>query len=394
MAQRPDDICPRPDFLPAQPTRPAATPIHLATVWQCESPEQAGQILGGDLPGYVYRRDGHPNADLLAEKCRLLHRAERASVTSSGMSALAAVLLSQLQAGDHLIVSRQAYGRTLQLLVHEAQRLGIDSTVADTNDAVGLSHAFTPRTRLLVVETISNPRLEVADVPALAELARSRGAQLLVDNTFASPIVCRPLELGAELVMESVTKMMNGHSDVLLGLLCGSSAAWSRVPAVISTWGLASSPFDCWLAERGLATAHLRIERACQTALAAAQFIAARSEVERVDYPGLTTHPQHELARRQFGGRFGSIVTFHLRGGRAAADAFIRAATRVPFCPSLGELSTTLSHPASTSHRSLSPEAQSQLGIDASTIRLSIGIESSEFVIAAIAEGLVGTDQP
>lgn len=388
MADRPDDICPRSEPLAPQPTRPAVSPIHLATVWQCESSEQANQLLTGKMPGYVYRRDGHPNADLLANKCRQLHRAERASITSSGMSALAAALLSQVEAGDHVIVSNKVYGGTLQLLAQEARRIGIASTVADTNDLTGLRAAFTPRTRFIVVETISNPTLCVADVPALAELAHRHGAKLLVDNTFASPIVCRPLELGADVVMESMTKIMNGHSDVMLGLLCGPNDVWSRIPAVITTWGFASSPFDCWLAERGLATAHLRIDRACQNAQATAEFLAGRSEVSRVDYPGLPVHPQHELACRQFQGGFGSIVTFHLNGGASAADAFISRATRVPFCPSLGELSTTLSHPASTSHRGLSLEARAALGIDDGTIRLSIGIESPEFVISAIAEGL------
>ena len=251
--------------------------------------------------------------------------------------------------------------------------------------------AITPQTKLLLAETIANPLLEVADIAALAEVAHRRGVVLLIDNTFASPILCRPLELGADLVMESLTKTMNGHSDVVLGLLCGREAIWQRVPAVLSAWGLASSPFDCWLAQRGLATAHLRIERACHNALIAAEFLLTQSPtVAQVDYPGLAEHPQHALARRQFGDLFGTIVTFRLAGGRPAADAFIAAATRIPFCPSLGELSTTLSHPETTSHRGLTADQRAALGITGGTIRLSVGTESAEFILAALAEGLRG----
>jgi cystathionine beta-lyase/cystathionine gamma-synthase len=189
--------------------------------------------------------------------------------------------------------------------------------------------------------------------------------------------------------MESLTKTMNGHSDVILGLLAGRETVWPRVPAVVSTWGLSSSPFDCWLAERGLATAHLRIDRACQNALAAAELLAGRRlQVERVHYPGLANHPQHALARRQFSERFGTIVTFTLAGGRTAADAFIAAAKRIPFCPSLGELATTLSHPETTSHRGMTTDERAALGITGGTIRLSVGTESAEFIREALDEGL------
>ncbi len=388
MNERTDDICPRPDQLPPQPTWPYAAPIYPASVWCCESTDQAEQMLNGSLAGYVYQRDGHPNADMFAEKCRQLHQAERTAVTSSGMAAMAAAVLSQLRHGDHIVVSNQLYGRSLALLGQESARLGIESAFVDTCDLTATAAAFTRQTKLVVVETIANPILRVADIAALGELAHGRGALLLVDNTFATPALCRPLSLGADLVMESVSKMMNGHSDVMLGLLCGREANWQRVPAVLASWGLASSPFDCWLASRGLATMHLRVVRACSNALRAAEFLSTRTDVERVDYPGLPTHPDHALASRQFDGGFGTIVTFRLAGGRSAADAFINAARRIAFCPSLGEVSTTLSHPESTSHRALSPQQRAALGITGGTIRLSLGVESSEFVIDALGEGL------
>jgi cystathionine beta-lyase/cystathionine gamma-synthase len=348
-------------------------------------------MLAGELPGHVYRRDGHPNSELLAEKCRQLHGAPRAAITASGMGALALALVSQCKQGDHVVVGNQMYGRSLLLLTDEARRLGIAATIVDTCDLEATAAACTPATKLLVVETITNPLLRVSDLRGLAELAHRRGALLLVDNTFASPLLCRPLEFGADLVMESLTKIMNGHSDVLLGLLCGREEAWQRVPTTLSTWGWSAAPLDCWLAARGIGTLHLRAERASANALAAAQFLAARNDVEVVHYPGLAAHPDHKLATRQFGGRYGSVVTFTLGGGTAAAARFIAAAGRIPFCPSLGEVSTTLTHPESTSHRAMSPPARESLGIKGGTIRLSVGVESSEFVIEALSEGLAAT---
>jgi cystathionine beta-lyase/cystathionine gamma-synthase len=390
MTRPADDLCPRPERLPPQPTEPHVPPIQLSSVYECRDPAQADALLSGRESGYVYLRDGHPNADLLAEKCRQLHGVERAAITSSGMSALALAMLSQMAPGDHVLVSNQLYGRTATLLVDEAGRLGIASTVIDPYDLATVERAVTPQTRLLVVETISNPLLRVADLAALGEIAHRAGAALLADTTLAGPAVCRPRDWGADWIMESITKSMNGHSDVVLGLLCGPADRWQRVPGVLSTWGLASAPFDCWLAMRGLATLGVRAERACASALAVAQRLAAAPQIEAAHYPGLPSHPDHALAARQFGDRFGSMVAFTLRGGTGAASRFIHAAKQIPFCPSLGELNTTLSHPESTSHRALSQPAREALGISGGTIRLSIGIESTAAIIAAVEEGLNG----
>lgn len=390
MADTPEDICPRAEPHPPLPTEPLAAPVWLSAVYRCHSPDEAEGLLSGSLPGYVYSRDGHPNADLLADKCRRLHAADRAAICSSGMAALALAATAVLSQGDHVVVSDQLYGRSLQLLTAELARWGVTSTTVNLHDLAAARTAFRSQTRLVVVETIANPRLRVADIAALADLAHGQQALLLVDNTFASPLLCRPLELGADLVLESLTKIMSGHSDVLLGLLCGREDVWQRVPATMSTWGWCGPPFDCWLALRGLGTLALRVDRASSTALAAAGYLQSRTECVYVDYPGLESHPDHGLARRQFGDRFGHMVTFTLRGGRAAAAGFIAAARQIPFCPSLGDLSTTLSHPESTSHRGLSPQARAALGIDGGTVRLSVGIESTEAVMAALDEGLAG----
>jgi cystathionine beta-lyase/cystathionine gamma-synthase len=378
-------------------TEPHAPPIYLSSVYRCETPAQADDLLGGNEAGYVYARDGHPNADLLAEKCRELHAADHAAIAASGMAAMSLALLAHLKTGDHVVVSQQLYGKSLVLLETETARLGITSTRVDTCDLAAIERAMTDRTRLVVVETITNPILRVTDLAAVAAIAHRGGAALLVDNTFAGPVICRPHEFAADFVLESLTKSMNGHSDVVLGLLTGTKAVWNRVPAVSSAWGLASSPFDCWLALRGLSTLAVRAERACENALAIARFLATQPQVAAVHYPGLESHVDHALAKRQFGNgndsRFGSMVTITLRGDRAAADAFIAAAHDVPFCPSLGELSTTLSHPASTSHRALSESQRAALGITGGTLRLSIGIESAEHIQAALAAGLAAIKQ-
>jgi cystathionine beta-lyase/cystathionine gamma-synthase len=371
-----------------------APPIDLAAVHQCETPEQAAAILDGQEQGYVYRRDGAPNADLLAAKCRELHGAEKAIICGSGMAAMSAAVLALLAQGDQVVISNRLYGQSLNLLTNEAPRLGIRAAVVDTCDLSATAAAVTPGTKLLIAETITNPTLRVSDIAALAGIAHRADAKLLIDNTFACPTVCRPLEHGADLVLESLTKIMNGHSDVLLGVLCGRAELWQRIPGVVSAWGLSAPAFDSWLAARGLGTLAVRADRADENARIVAAYLAKKTEIiEAVHYPGLPQHPDYALARRQFGERFGSMVTFTLRGGKAAAQQFITAAKRIAFSPSLGDLSTTLSHPASTSHRKLSPDAQKALGITGGTIRLSVGIESAAAVLAAVEEGLAAVSQ-
>ncbi|MCA9174383.1 MAG: aminotransferase class I/II-fold pyridoxal phosphate-dependent enzyme [Planctomycetales bacterium] len=383
-----DRICVRPDLPLPEPTAPLTAPIQPTSVWRCETTAQADALLGGELSGYVYQRDGHPNADQLAERIRELHGAERAAMLSSGMAALAAVVLSQLRSGDHLVVSDQLYGRSSLLLEQETERLGMTHTAVNICDLDAVAAAMLPETRLIVAETLANPRLRCADIPQLAELAHKNEALLLVDNTFATPALCQPLRWGADIVMESVSKMMNGHSDVMLGALCGKQRDWERMARVIGAWGLASSPFDCWLASRGLATMALRMDRACASALAVAEHLQQHAAVAAVDYPLLPEHPDAELAARLCNGKGGSIVTLHLHGGREAADRFIRQATDIPFCPSLGEICTTVSHPASTSHRGLTEPQREKLGISGGTLRLSIGLEQADELLQFIDRGL------
>lgn len=383
-----DDLCVRPDAPPAMPTEPHVTPLYNSAVYRCETPAQADALLAGAEEGYVYSRDRHPNGDLLAERIRTLHGADRAAVCGSGMAALSAAALALLKSGDHVVVGDQMYGRTFVLLERELSRFDVDCTRVDACDLAAVDGAIGPKTKLVVVETITNPLVRVVDVAALADLVHRKSARLLIDNTFASPGLCRPLELGADIAMESLTKIMNGHSDVLLGALAGRADAFERIPSVIATYGLSAPPFDCWLATRGIGTMALRVERASSNALTAAQFLAGRKECAAVHYPGLENHPDHAVASRQFGGKFGSMLSFTLRGGREAADRFIASARQIAFCPSLGDLATTLSHPETTSHRGLTPDQRAALGISGGTLRLSVGIESPGSIVSALAEGL------
>jgi len=361
-------------------TVPNNLPLFLTSVWQCESTEQADAILDGSQPGFVYQRESHPNANQFAKVCRTLHNARHATVTSSGMAALSLAVLSQLEHGDHVVVCNRLYGRSVTLLGSELQRLGIQHSLVDSCDLPAVEDAMTDNTRLMVAETISNPMLRIADIKALAEISHAHDAQLLIDNTFATPIVCQPMELGADLVLESVSKFMNGHGDIMLGMLVGNHDNWERVESVNSTWGLASSPLDCWLACRGVATLALRIRQACDSALTVADYLNEHEAVERVVYPGLESHDDFQLAQRQFIQGSGHVVTFQVTGGRVAADQVV-ASPAIAFCPSLGDVTTTLSHPLSTSHRGLSLEQQQQLGINDATIRLSVGIEETDSIL-------------
>ncbi|HZY59801.1 MAG TPA: PLP-dependent transferase, partial [Candidatus Binataceae bacterium] len=242
--------------------------------------------------------------------------------------------------------------------------------------------------KLLLAETISNPLLSVADLPALAELAHERGCLFAADNTFATPVLVRPLELGADFVIESLTKVIGGHSDVTLGVVCGTGDHLLQVTPIVSIWGLASNPFDCWLAARGLPTLALRLRAASANAAALADWLAEQRGVSRVIYPGRPDHPDHQVARRLLVGGFGSMVAFELEGGRETVNRFMRKAKGIPFSPSLGHTTTTCSHPGTTSHRYVSPAERRRQGISDGLIRLSVGIEDLQQIQQEMAKGL------
>ncbi len=388
--------------LPPVHTRPARQSIHVSSVQICEGTTQADQLLGKQLEGFAYQRDGHANEYLLAERCRQLHQADFAAITPNGMSALALALLSIARTGDQVLVSHQVFGKTKFLFGSESARLGIRTEYFDVFDIDALQSTVSRETSLIVVETISNPLMRVADIRKLSEIADAHQAVLLVDNTFASPVLCRPLALGAHLVMESLTKIMNGHSDLVLGVLCGRESFRQRVHEAQRTWGLVGAPFECWLADRGIGTANLRVQQASRSALQIANFLLGHRSVQRVFYPGLVEAVEFELAKTQFQRhagclegepdfQFGHMLSFDV-GSRGNVDHFIRNSGLL-FCPSLGDLSTTVSYPTVTSHRGLSLSERLNQGISEGLLRVSIGIEPVDLLFARFDAGLASLDE-
>jgi cystathionine gamma-synthase len=366
---------------PPSGTTPLVPPIMPSAVYIARDPDQMNDVYEGRHQGFTYAREASPNADMLAAKIAALEGAELGLVTSSGMSATGAIFLGLLKAGDHILASNQLYGRTSRLMTQELPRMGFATDLVDASDLAAVERALRPNTKLLLVEVVSNPLLRVVDVAALGTIAKARGVLLVVDNTFPTPLALRPLQLGAAIVFHSVTKMLAGHSDVTLGVVCGARELLTPIRDAIVTWGLTASAFDCWLAERGMNTLELRVLRANANAAALADFLAGHAAVKRVFYPGRADHPDHQVARKLFGQNFGNMVTFELRGERDAANRFMRSLESIRFAPTLGDVATIISHPAVTSHRGLTPEGREALGIREGTIRTSVGVEELKLLI-------------
>ncbi len=381
-----DTLCARPPEPSESASVPLSPPIHLSAVYRIRGLDQIDALYEGREPGFTYRRDGDVNSDLLAQKLAELERAEAALVCASGMGAEAALFLAGLDGGDEILLSHELYGKTGVLVARELSRFGVTHRSFDATRPETLREVLSPKTRMVFVETISNPLVRVADLPGLAEVAGSAGVPLAVDNTF-SPLICRPIELGASAVTHSLTKLIGGHSDLILGLLAGSRALIDRARAVSSAFGLMGNPFESWLAMRGVASLGLRSARACASALSVSERLAGHPAVTTVHYPGLATHLDHDRAKRLLRGGFGTIATIDL-GTRARADAFIRGLTHIPFAPSLGDATTTLSHPATTSHRNQSAEQWARQGITPGLVRLSFGLEDPDDLYREMAEAL------
>jgi len=373
-------------------TTPLASPLFTSAVYAVPDLDVLDAIYERREPGYIYARDAHPNAHSLAAKLAALEGGTWGLVCGSGMASLAAAFLGLVSSGDRILSSDRIYGKTTRLLKHELTRFGVATEFIDVCDLDMVRKAVNAtQPRVLFVETMSNPLCRVPDLPALAEICQAKACSLVVDNTFATPVLCRPLDLGADMVMESLTKMIAGHSDVTLGFLAGK--AEGQLPTFtdkMSTWGLSAGPFDCWQAERGLETLELRMRAAVANAAALAAWLGEQPGVVRVVYPGLAKHPDHALAKRLLPGGFGNMLCMEL-ADRAAVNRFMRAAPGIPFSPSLGHTRTTISHPASTSHRFDTPESRTQQTITDGLIRVSVGCESYEELRREMQTGLTAT---
>lgn len=370
-------------------SRPVVTPIQPSVVYASPSIDMLHAQYEGRETGYTYAREGHPNATLLAQKIDAMEGASEGVITGSGMAAVSAALMGVLKAGDHVIGANQLYGRSLRLMNQDLARFGIETSLADPTDVAAMRAAIRPETRMILVEVVSNPTLRVADMDGIAALARETGVLLAVDNTFTTPRAWRPLDHGADIVIHSITKLLAGHSDVTLGYVAARDPEIGRaIYDFIVTLGLTPSPYECWLAERGLYTFDLRYDRAVQNAAALADHLAAHPKVARVLYPGRADHPDAALAAALLGNETGNMVSFEIDGDASAADRMVRAAPDLPFAPTLGDVGTTLSHPASSSHRALTPEGRAALGISDGFFRVSVGIEPIDLLISDFEKGL------
>ena len=374
---------------PESVSRPVASPLMPSVVYASESPDQLDAQYAGRVQGYTYAREGHPNADVLARMIDFLEGAEGGLVVGSGMAAVTAALMGLLSAGDHVIGGDQLYGRSLRLMTQDLHRFGIATSLADPTDAAAIAAAIRPETKMILVEVVSNPTLRVADMEGIARLARERRVLLAVDNTFTTPRGYRPFDHGADIVIHSVTKLLAGHADVTLGYVAARDPADRKaIYDFAVTTGLTPSPFDCWLAERGLMSFNLRYDRAEQNAGRLAEHLAGLAGVKRVVYPTRPDHPDHNRAVALLGERGGHMLSFEVEGGRAAANALTRAMPEIAFAPTLGDIGTTLSHPASSSHRAVAPEARAAVGITEGFFRISVGVEEIDLLKRDFSAGV------
>jgi len=372
----------------ASASRPLTPPIYQTSVFVFDDLERVEAVWEGKEPGFVYGRYGTPNHAMLETILAELEGGEAAVACASGMGAITALVLGLFSRGDHLVAARDLYGSTTALFGDEVRRLGIEVTSVDAADPRQVFAALTPRSRAVFVEALSNPLLRLADIEALAAGLAPRGIALIVDASLASPAVVRPLALGATAVLHSMTKLISGHGDVTAGIVVGSRALVDRVRAAMIRVGTNVSPFDCWLATRGVRTLHLRLERQCANALALARFLEEPPEVARVHYPGLPSHPQHGLAKRLFKNGAGPILSFDLKGGVRAVERLMSRLGMIEFAPSFGDVATTWTYPARTSHRRLEEKTRQAMGIGPGLVRLSVGIEAVEDLMADLAQAL------
>ena len=368
-------------------TSPSAPPIFQTTAFDIPDVGVLEQICSGQLDGHIYTRDSNPNHSALANSLASMERAEAGAVFSSGMGAIASIVLSMVSAGDHVLVSQSLYGRTLQLFRRLQTQFHIQVTEVEITDLPHVAKQIRPETRLCLTESISNPLLEVADIAELSQTLRS--IPLIVDNTFTTPELLRPLEHGAHAVVHSASKYLNGHGDVMLGIAAGPKQLMADAMETASLFGQNANPFESWLTQRGLRTLPLRMKHICETTRNLAIFLQDQPSIRRVHFPLLSQHSSYDVAKRLYSEGTGGIITVELAAeGTAAVTQFMRAVPELPFSPTLADARTTLSHPASTSHRYMTAVERKAAGILPEMIRISIGLESLEQLQDEFAKGL------
>lgn len=364
-----------------------ATPIHQTASFSFEDPEHLAAAIHRPLEGYAYSRLSNPTIAALERAVADLESTDGALAFASGMAAIHTALISLLAAGDHVVAPASLYGGTFQVLRHVLPRFGVNATFVDRTDPEAWQAAVRPETKVIYTETIGNPTLSVPDLTALSEIAQGAGARLLVDSTFATPRLCRPLEHGADLVLHSATKYLGGHGDLIAGMIAGSRELIEEIrPFAVDTGGV-MAPFVAWLILRGLKTLALRVDRHSDAALEIARFLEAHPKVERVHYPGLASHPDHARAARTLGGRFGGVLAFDV-GSREAGRGLIRRIRLIKRAASIGDVHSLIIQPAESSHRQLSAEELRAAQITEGFVRISVGLEEPADLVRDLDQAL------
>ncbi|MGJ8564677.1 MAG: methionine gamma-lyase [Alphaproteobacteria bacterium] len=364
-------------------------PLHMTSTFCYETAEDGGAMFAGEKAGHFYSRVSNPTLDILERRMADLEGGEAAVSTASGMGAITSALWTFLEAGDELITDMTLYGCTFSFLNHGLSKFGIKVIHVDMTDPEKVAAAITPKTKVIYFETPANPNMRLIDIAAVSDMARAHDILTVVDNTYATPYITRPIELGADIVVHSATKYLGGHGDLIAGIVVGKAEHIMRVrlEGVKDMTGAAMSPFSAMLVMRGLKTLELRMERHCKSAMTMARILQAHGSVETLYYPGLETFPQHDLAKKQMG-LFGGMIAMELKGGYDAGVQMMNRLTLIRRAVSLGDADSLIQHPASMTHSAYTPEERKHHGISEGLVRLSVGLENPDDLLADLMSAL------
>ena len=364
-------------------------PIYMTSTFAFETAEAGSEMFKGERPGYIYGRTRNPTQTILEERVASLESGEACMTTASGMAAISSVMLTLLDSGDEVVIDHTVYGNTFAYFTQALPRFGIVVRLADFTDPQTLQEAVSEKTTVVFFETPANPNLRVIDIAEIVRIASNIGATVVVDNTFATPVLQRPLEFGVDIVVHSATKYLGGHGDLLGGVVIGTKAMLARVRSTGLRWmtGATLSPFNCFLIMRGLKTLELRMERHSTSALALARLLEGHRNVASISYPGLESFPQYELARRQMSAS-GGLIAFEVDGGMEVGLALMNRLKLVTRAVSLGDTETLIQHPASMTHAIYNAEERAKHGISDSLLRLSVGLENIDDLLDDVEQAL------
>ncbi|MCB9015643.1 MAG: PLP-dependent transferase [Lentimicrobiaceae bacterium] len=370
------------------PLGSATVPIYQTSTFIFDNADHGARCFSGEDDGFIYTRIGNPTIHALETLVADLESGTQGIATSSGMAAVNTIYMALLSKGDHMVSSAAVYGPSRVVMEQHWSRFGVESTYVNTANIEEIKAAIRPNTRMLYVETPANPTMDITDLKACAELAHAHGIVLVVDNTFSSPYLQRPLELGADVVFHSMTKFLNGHADIVAGMIVAKDKALgTKLRSMMVTMGCNMDPHQAYMVIRGVKTLGIRVERAQESAMKIARFLENHPKVEWVKYPGLESHPQHELAKSQMDG-FGSMISFELKGGLTAGKVLMDNVKLAILAVSLGGVETLIQHPASMTHSKVPHEAKIKAGISDGLVRYSVGIEDVDDLIADLKQGL------